>query len=261
MTPFSTVRHDSAHDASPALLTDTGPVVGVRTTRIYCRPFCRPARAPKPENCVPFLSAGLARTAGYRPCKQCRPDHLDGRSDAIRSRSDATIRYGMGPTPVGFVFLALTEQGICALFPLDLDDLAPGLARIRDEFPGAELCHDPGAVDRILPRISSFLTGTDDCRDLVLDISRGTPFQRRVWDALRTIPRGSTRTYGALANALGAPGAARAVGMACGANRISLLIPCHRVVRSGGALGGYFWGLDRKRALLDLERNPETSCS
>jgi AraC family transcriptional regulator, regulatory protein of adaptative response / methylated-DNA-[protein]-cysteine methyltransferase len=261
MTPSSTFRHASSHDGSPALLTETGPVVGVRTTRIYCRPLCRPARAPKPENCVPFLNADLARTAGYRPCKQCLPDRVGGRSESISSRTDATIRYGMGPTPVGVVFLALSERGICALLPLDGDEPAPGLTRTREEYPGADLRHDPGAVDPLLPRISAFLTGNDECRDLALDMSRGTPFQRRVWDALRSIPRGSTRTYGALANALGEPHAARAVGTACGANPIALLIPCHRVIRSGGALGGYFWGLNRKRALLELERNPETSRS
>jgi O-6-methylguanine DNA methyltransferase len=235
---------------------ETGPVVGVRTTRIYCRTVCRPGRAPRPENCVPFLNAAAAREAGYRACKQCRPDDAEPPA-RLRNPAPArpvTIRYGVGPTPVGFAFVAASPRGICALYLLDTPDASPALARLRREFPGASLEADAATADAVIPRVVAHLTRGQPCHDLPLDL-HGTPFQLRVWEALRAIPRGQTLTYGALAGALGlAPVAARAVGTACGANPVSLVVPCHRVVRSGGGLGGYYWGLDRKRALLDLER-------
>jgi AraC family transcriptional regulator of adaptative response/methylated-DNA-[protein]-cysteine methyltransferase len=96
------------------------------------------------------------------------------------------------------------------------------------------------------------LDGSQPHLDLPLDI-RATSFQRRVWEAIRTIPYGETRTYAEIAAAVGAPAAARAVGQACGANPVSIVIPCHRVVASGGGLGGYGWGLERKRWLLRHE--------
>ena len=164
-----------------------------------------------------------------------------------------TIRYGMGPTPAGPVFVALSEQGICALFLFDTEDPTPGLDRVRAEHPGAMLVEDSRAVEAVLPAVRAFLEGRGG-DDLPIDLSRGTEFQREVWAALRQIPRGETRTYGELARAIGKPGAARAVGAACGANPVSLLVPCHRVIRTGGDLGGYYWGLDRKQALLDRER-------
>jgi len=109
------------------------------------------------------------------------------------------------------------------------------------------------ALASVFPRVIDYLAEGRPWDDLPLDLD-GTPFQLRVWQGLMAIPRGTTTTYGGLARSLGLPtGAARAVGTACGSNRVSLLVPCHRVVRSGGGLGGYFWGLDRKRLLLDLE--------
>jgi AraC family transcriptional regulator, regulatory protein of adaptative response / methylated-DNA-[protein]-cysteine methyltransferase len=227
----------------------TGPVVGCRTTRIYCRPLCRPGRAPRRENCVPFPSAAAAREAGYRPCKQCRPDEDGGRGPS------ETIRYGVGPSPLGMAFVATTPRGICRLKMLDDVDPAPEIGRLRAAIAGAETVADPGAVGPILARVSAFLSDGDPCDDLPLDL-RGTAFQRRVWTALRAIPRGQTRTYGEVADAVGVPGAARAVGAACGANTVMLLVPCHRVVGAGGSLGGFGAGLDRKRALLELEGAP-----
>jgi AraC family transcriptional regulator of adaptative response/methylated-DNA-[protein]-cysteine methyltransferase len=230
--------------SSTVLPTRSGPVVGVRTTRIYCRPICRPGRAPRPENCIPFLSAEVAEAAGFRPCKQCRPDVV---------REVPTIRYGVGLTPLGYAFAATTDRGICALLLLESDDPAPGLERLGREVRGAVWIEDRAAAESILARLTAYLYEGDPCFDLAVD-PRGTPFQRRVWEALRTIPRGETRTYGEVAAQIGSPGAARAVGAACGANPIGLLIPCHRVVGAGGSLGGYYWGLDRKRELLDLEQ-------
>jgi O-6-methylguanine DNA methyltransferase len=246
-----------ATSAAPAL-SQSGPVVGVRTTRIYCRPICRPSVAPKPENCTPFLSAEAAEAAGYRPCKLCRPEEggAGKTRDGVAKPRPKHIRYAIGPTPIGYAFLALSERGLCVLYFLDEADPAPGLARLRADFPRAELVEDAAAVAPMLERVWAYLEGGDAGDDLPLDL-HGTPFQQRVWGALRTIPRGATLTYGAIAKQLGLPmGAARAVGTAIGANPVAVLVPCHRVVRSNGALGGFRWGLDRKRALLERECQP-----
>jgi AraC family transcriptional regulator of adaptative response/methylated-DNA-[protein]-cysteine methyltransferase len=105
-------------------------------------------------------------------------------------------------------------------------------------------------VGEVLRRIA----GAAPAEELPLDV-RGTAFQRRVWQELQRIPRGETRSYGAVAAAVGAPGAARAVGQACGSNPTAVVVPCHRVVPSGGGLGGFAWGLDAKRTLLDHEHD------
>jgi O-6-methylguanine DNA methyltransferase len=226
-------------------LTTSAPVVGVKTTRIYCRPVCRPGRAPRPENCVPFADVASARAAGYRPCKQCRPD------DPPAPRT--VVRYGTGPSPVGTLFLAATERGVCALYMLDFEDPSPALSKLRRDVPGAAYVEDQAVTEAYLPRVEANLTDGRPCDDIPLDL-RGTPFQLRVWKAISDIPRGETTSYGGIAAALGLPpGAARAVGTACGANPVSLLVPCHRVLRAGGGLGGYGGGLDRKRALLEME--------
>jgi O-6-methylguanine DNA methyltransferase len=241
----------------------TGPVVGVRTTRIYCRPVCRAGRAPRAENCIPFPDAEAARAAGFRPCKQCRPDDPEPparprRRDEARAFSgELTVRYATAETPFGVAFVAATDRGVCALYFLPDDDPAPGLERLRKDIKGATITFefDPSvafAIDRAVGHIDR----GEPCDDVALDL-RGTPFQRAVWDALRAIPRGETTTYGALAVKLGLPpGAARAVGTACGSNRVSLIVPCHRVLAAGGGLGGYYWGLDLKRELLEREQLP-----
>ncbi len=219
-------------------------VIGVRTTRIYCRPECRPGRSPLPRNCIPFLNAQAAREAGYRACKKCRPD--DGQPE--------TLRHGQTPTAIGEVFGAVSARGICALY-LCGEVVASPLDRLRKDFPAANLVEDRESVVGILKTaVAHVLTG-ESIETIALDL-RGTEFQRKVWAALLKIPRGKTTTYGALTRALGmAPGAARAVGSACGSNPLSLIVPCHRVLRSGGGLGGYFWGLERKQEFLDAE-NP-----
>jgi O-6-methylguanine DNA methyltransferase len=105
----------------------------------------------------------------------------------------------------------------------------------------------------VVARAVAHVVEGNPCDDIALDL-RGTPFQLRVWNALRAIPRGTTTTYGRIAEQLGLPSiAARSVGSACGANPVGLIVPCHRVVGAGGGLGGYYWGLDRKRALLEWE--------
>ncbi|WP_406696557.1 methylated-DNA--[protein]-cysteine S-methyltransferase [Singulisphaera sp. Ch08] len=175
-----------------------------------------------------------------------------GRPNA--SVSGGTIRHGIGPSPLGSILIGISQEGICGLFVLLDGGALHAMERLRHHYPGAELVEDQAAVSGLFARVTAFLYGEDDCRDLSIDMSSGTPFQRRVWESLRGIPRGQTQSYGEVAKAIGHPGAARAVGAACGINPVSLLVPCHRVVASGGSLGGYGWGLERKQALLDLER-------
>lgn len=166
----------------------------------------------------------------------------------------STIRYGVAESPVGRLFVAESSRGLCGLYLLASDDPTPGLDRVRRDIPGALFDRDDTLAQRLIPRVVSYLVDGRSCDDLPLDL-RGTPFQIQVWNALREVPHGSTLTYAELARAVGLPGtAARAVGTACGRNPISLIVPCHRIVASSGGLGGYYWGLELKQALLDLEQ-------
>src|SRR5580765_2122426 len=160
-----------------------------------------------------------------------------------------TIRYACFATPLGTVLAAATDKGLCSI---KLGDDREQLKRLlAEEFAAAELIEDSrsGLKEKIL----SFIAGEASLARVPLDI-RGTVFQRRVWETLRRIPRGETRSYQDIARAIGAPRAVRAVGSACGANPVALAVPCHRAVRSDGGLGGYAWGLQRKKKLLALEK-------
>jgi AraC family transcriptional regulator of adaptative response/methylated-DNA-[protein]-cysteine methyltransferase len=130
-------------------------------------------------------------------------------------------------------------------------------ASLREEFPLAELRRDPSLSKLVDAAVASVTRGKDALQNenapRALDL-RGTAFQLRVWQALRTIPRGETRTYSQLAREMGHPTATRAVARACALNRVSVLVPCHRVVGASGSLTGYRWGIDRKRQLLEAER-------
>ena len=131
------------------------------------------------------------------------------------------------------------------------------LARaLRAEFPAASVKHDPVVIGKWLRGVVAHLEGREPKEGLPLDI-RATAFQRKVWEALCRIPRGETRSYAEIAQAVGAPRAARAVGRACATNPVAIVIPCHRVVRGTGNLGGYAYGLPVKRALLDREAGEE----
>ena len=157
-----------------------------------------------------------------------------------------TIRWTVADTVLGPMLLAATERGICRLsFDEDAADLARRFPHARVEPGGAAL---QALVD------AAVVACADPARmaELPLDVA-GTAFQRRVWEELRRIPPGETRSYAALAAAAGNPRAVRAAGSACGANQIAVLIPCHRVTRTDGSLGGYAYGLERKRALLARE--------
>jgi AraC family transcriptional regulator, regulatory protein of adaptative response / methylated-DNA-[protein]-cysteine methyltransferase len=152
-------------------------------------------------------------------------------------------------SPLGTVLIAATEKGLCSVKLAD--DPARLQRLLAEEFSQAELVH--GELKELKDKILAFIEGEASLARLPLDI-RGTVFQRRVWDELRRIPRGETRTYREIARAIGAPAAVRAVGSACGANPVALVVPCHRAVRTDGGLGGYAWGLGRKRKLLALEK-------
>ena len=154
-------------------------------------------------------------------------------------------------SPIGEVIVAATERGLCAVRIGD-DPLALA-ADLAAEYSGATLVEDGEHVGTLARQVAALAAGGGSAADLPLDI-RGTAFQVSVWEHLRTIPPGTTATYTQVADAVGRPTAVRAVANACGANPVAVAIPCHRVVRSDGTLGGYRWGIDRKAALLAAER-------
>lgn len=159
------------------------------------------------------------------------------------------IRFSCFATPLGTALVATTAKGVCAV---KLGGDAAHLERqLAEEFGAAELSRE--ALPWLEDKVRGFIAGEQSLARVPLDI-RGTVFQRRVWQALRRIPRGATRTYGDIARALGAPAAVRAVGSACGANPVALFVPCHRAVRRDGGLGGYAWGIETKERLLELEK-------
>ena len=127
-------------------------------------------------------------------------------------------------------------------------------AELKREFPSAQIQRDAAGLRSWAKVVAGIADGRRPHIDLPLDI-RATAFQRRVWEALQAIPRGATRSYGEVARSIGKPKAARAVGTACGANPVALVIPCHRVIAGDGTLGGYGWGLERKKVLLEKERS------
>ena len=171
-----------------------------------------------------------------------------------RGGAGATIAYASAATPLGRLLVAATTRGICFV-SLGDDDTATEQS-LRAEFPAAELRRDDDVLGAWVAAIARHLGGTETRLDLPLDV-RATAFQRRVWEALRAIPYGETRTYGQIAQELGQPTAARAVARACATNPVALVVPCHRVVGEGGDLRGYRWGVERKRSLLDQERHVE----
>lgn len=191
-------------------------VYGVRSTRVYCRPTC-PSRRPRREQVVFFPRPEAAEEAGFRACRRCRPE----------------------------------EGGVCSI-SLGEDDACLEAA-LRREYPGAEIRRDDPALRPWASLLTNHLAGGEPHLELPLDV-RATAFQWRVWEELRRIPYGSTRSYGQVACSAGCPGGARAAARACAANPVALAIPCHRVVRGDGGLGGYRWGVERKRLLLAQER-------
>jgi len=148
------------------------------------------------------------------------------------------------------LLVAATEKGICALRIGDSDEALEN--DLRTEFPAAQIEIDSGRLRQSVKAIVKHLEGKRPDLNLPLDI-QATAFQRLVWEALQSIPYGSTRSYGDVAKAIGRPTAVRAVARACATNPVALVIPCHRVIREDASLGGYRWGLERKKELLKKE--------
>jgi AraC family transcriptional regulator of adaptative response/methylated-DNA-[protein]-cysteine methyltransferase len=160
------------------------------------------------------------------------------------------IEFAVVRCSLGRLLVAATERGVCHIrFGEDDLELEESL---REEFPYAPVRRNPIALKPWSDAVVSYVDGHSTCLELPLDVG-GSRFQRRVWDALRAIPRGQTRSYSEVAASLGMPRGARAVARACATNRVPVAIPCHRVVAKDGGLGGYAYGLARKRALLERE--------
>ena len=161
-----------------------------------------------------------------------------------------SIRFAVGECWLGSILVAATDKGVCAIsFGDDPECL---VRELEDRFPKARLIGGDKDFERLVAKVVGFIGRPTLGLDLPLDV-RGTAFQQRVWQALREIPSGSTASYAEVARRIGQPQAVRAVAQACASNAIAVAIPCHRVVRTDGALSGYRWGVERKRALLDRE--------
>ena len=168
------------------------------------------------------------------------------------------ISYTIAPCSLGRVLVAATERGISAVYLGDRDsDL---VAALRKEYPRAEIRSGSGEHSNWVRAIVRHLAGTNPQLDLPTDVM-ATAFQRRVWEALRSIPQGATRTYSEVARSIGQPSAIRAVARACATNPVSIVVPCHRVVRTDGSLAGYRWGIERKKSLLERERHAVKSAA
>jgi AraC family transcriptional regulator of adaptative response/methylated-DNA-[protein]-cysteine methyltransferase len=160
------------------------------------------------------------------------------------------ISYAIADCSLGRVLVAATDRGVSAVYLGDKDD--PLAAALRREYPHAEICRSSGEHSQWVRAIVRHLAGAQPLLDLPTDVV-ATAFQRRVWEALCSIPFGTTRTYSEVARLLGRPSATRAVARACATNPTSIVVPCHRVIRTDGSLGGYRWGLHRKKLLLEQE--------
>jgi AraC family transcriptional regulator of adaptative response/methylated-DNA-[protein]-cysteine methyltransferase len=164
--------------------------------------------------------------------------------------SNAEIRFAIGECSLGSILVAKSERGVCAI--LLGEDPEALLHDLQDRFPKARLVGGDPGFEETVAKVVGFVEAPGVGLGLPLDV-RGTAFQRRVWQALQDLPPGSTASYAEIAMRIGAPKAVRAVAAACAANTLAVAIPCHRVVRTDGALSGYRWGVERKRALLERE--------
>jgi AraC family transcriptional regulator of adaptative response/methylated-DNA-[protein]-cysteine methyltransferase len=214
----------------------------VRTSGVYCRPSCK-ARPALRKNIAFHTTCADAERAGFRACKRCKPN-------LPAPKADPALRFALGKCTLGSVLVAASDKGISAILLGDdtdalQDDLHARFPRRAVEAGGREM---QGMLKAVIRFIDKPAAGLDQPLDL-----KGTAFQRRVWQALREIPCGETASYAAIAARIGSPRAVRAVAQACAGNSVAVAIPCHRVVRSDGALSGYRWGAARKRALLAKE--------
>ncbi len=194
----------------------------------------------------PATSAFTDAAAGSRPRRRCHPD--DG---LPRGRTaPVAVAYAIGSSVLGPALVAVSPSGICAIL-LGCDEQAL-VADLRARLPRARLSRRGDLFAGWMTMVLAYIADPAAGLDLPLD-PRGTDFECRVWQALRDIPTGRTVSYADVAERIGAAGSARAVARACAANPIAVVIPCHRVLRGDGGLGGYRWGLEAKRALLAAE--------
>jgi AraC family transcriptional regulator of adaptative response/methylated-DNA-[protein]-cysteine methyltransferase len=164
--------------------------------------------------------------------------------------ADTVIHFAIGECSLGSILAAKSQRGVCAILLGNDPDLL--VRNLQDRFPKAELVGGESGYDDLVAKVVGLIEKPGVGIDLPLDI-RGTAFQQRVWKALQQIPVGSTASYADIAKQIGRPKSVRAVAQACSANALAVAIPCHRVIRNDGALAGYRWGVDRKRALLNRE--------
>jgi AraC family transcriptional regulator, regulatory protein of adaptative response / methylated-DNA-[protein]-cysteine methyltransferase len=199
--------------------------------------------------------AGALYEAGYGSASRLyeRADSQLGMTPATYKKGGkgAAIAYTIADSPLGRLLVGMTERGVCAV-SLGDDDAALA-AGLRAEYPEAAVTRADPRLMPIVAAILAHLSGGVPALDLPLDL-RCTGFQWRVWQALRHIPRGKTASYQAIATAIGQPNSVRAVANACANNRVAVVIPCHRVIRSDGTIGGYRWGIERKEKLLAAEK-------
>lgn len=158
-----------------------------------------------------------------------------------------TILYAAGLSSLGPFVAALSERGLVMV-----EFGEPNEAELRARFPEAEIVEDPASLHETVERLAAQIEHPENEADFALDL-QGSDFELKVWNALRDVPPGTTATYGEIAARLDAPRAAREVGEACAANRLAIVVPCHRIVRKDGSTSGYRWGFRRKRALLERE--------
>jgi AraC family transcriptional regulator of adaptative response/methylated-DNA-[protein]-cysteine methyltransferase len=196
--------------------------------------------------------------AGYSSSSrfyQAESAALGMRPSALRrGAAGVEIRAVVVPCALGRVLVAATSRGVCAIAFGDEDESL--LEDLRRRFPRATFLPSDAGLAALARRVVQLVDAPGAPTDIPFDLM-GTVFQQKIWRALRDIPPGATATYGEIARRVGAAGASRTVGTACGLNPLALIVPCHRVVRGDGALGGYRWGLERKRALLARERPAE----
>lgn len=162
-----------------------------------------------------------------------------------------TIRWTTAGSPLGYMLVAATDRGLCCVLLAESDSEAE--RELHERFKQATLLRDDVRLGEAVRYVLSQMTENPSAVALPFDV-RATSFQHRVWGALRAIPRGETRSYAQIAKSIGAPKAVRAVGAACGANPLAIVVPCHRAIAADGRLTGYRWGIDRKRRLLEMER-------
>jgi O-6-methylguanine DNA methyltransferase len=213
-------------------------VAAVRTTGIFCRPSCR-VRKPLRKNVTFLADANAARAAGYRACLRCHPAVAD------------TVFTRAIQTPIGPMTLGATERAVVLADFTERPMMPSQLAAIRRRI-GPTFEGDSPLLERAEIQLREYFAGERRAFDLPLD-HPGSSFQERVWTELTRVPYGGTISYRQLAERVGAGAAWRAVGRANGSNRLAVIVPCHRVVATGGGLGGYGGGLPAKRFLLDLE--------